>query len=137
VNLMVAEGLMAAYMMQIDTCTNGRAAIERIRNTNYDIVFMDHMMPELDGIETTKIIRKIPGEYFANLPIIALTANAVSDMRNLFLESGMNDLLTKPIELPKLNEILDKWIPSNKKSKYAIFKPLLDLPQDSDISADL
>jgi len=137
VNLMVAEGLMAAYMMQIDTCTNGRAAIERIRNTKYDIVFMDHMMPELDGIETTKIIRKIPGEYFENLPIIALTANAVSDMRNLFLESGMNDLLTKPIELPKLNEILDKWIPSSKKSKYAIFKPLLDLPQDLDSAADL
>jgi len=137
VNLMVAEGLMAAYMMQIDTCTNGRAAIERIRNTKYDIVFMDHMMPELDGVETTKIIRKIPGEYYANLPIIALTANAVSDMRNLFLESGMNDLLTKPIELPKLNEILDKWIPSSKKSKYAIFKPLLDLPQDLDSAADL
>ncbi|MDR2594046.1 MAG: response regulator [Fibromonadaceae bacterium] len=137
VNLMVAEGLMAAYMMQIDTCTNGKAAIERIKNTNYDIVFMDHMMPELDGIETTKIIRKIPGEYFANLPIIALTANAVSDMRNLFLESGMNDMLTKPIELPKLNEILDKWIPSSKKSKYAIFRPLSDLPQDLDSAADV
>jgi len=132
VNLMVAEGLMAAYMMQIDTCTNGRAAIEKIKNTKYDIVFMDHMMPELDGIETTKIIRKIPGEYFATLPIIALTANAISGVRNMFLQNGMNDLLTKPIELPKLNEILDKWLPSSKKSKYAIFKPLLDLPQKSD-----
>jgi len=95
---------------------------------------MDHMMPELDGIETTRIIRKIPGEYFANLPIIALTANAVSGMRNMFLQNGMNDLLTKPIELPKLNEILDKWLPSSKKSKYAIFKPLLDSPQDLDSS---
>jgi len=132
INLMVAEGLMAAYMMQIDTCTNGKAAIEKIKNTKYDIVFMDHMMPELDGIETTKIIRKIPGEYFANLPIIALTANAVSGTRNMFLQNGMNDLLTKPIELPKLNEILDRWLPSSKKSKYAIFKPLLDLSQDSD-----
>jgi signal transduction histidine kinase/CheY-like chemotaxis protein len=131
INLMVAEGLMAAYMMQIDTCTNGKAAIEKIKNTKYDIVFMDHMMPELDGIETTRIIRKIPGEYFANLPIIALTANAISGIRNMFLQNGMNDLLTKPIELPKLNEILDKWLPSNKKSKYAIFKPLLDSPQDS------
>ncbi|MDR2583159.1 MAG: response regulator [Fibromonadaceae bacterium] len=134
INLMVAEGLMSAYMMHIDTCTNGKAAIEKIKNTKYDIVFMDHMMPELDGIETTRIIRKISGEYFANLPIIALTANAVSGMRNMFLQSGMNDLLTKPIELPKLNEILDKWIPSNKKSKYAIFKPLLDSPQDLDSS---
>jgi len=133
-NLMVAEGLMATYMMQIDTCTSGKAAIEKIKQTKYDIVFMDHMMPELDGIETTRIIRKMPGEYFANLPIIALTANAVSGTRNMFLQNGMNDLLTKPIELPKLNEILDKWLPSNKKSKYAIFKPLSDLPQDSDSS---
>ena len=130
-NLMVAEGLMAAYMMCIDTCTNGKAAIEKIKNTKYDIVFMDHMMPGLDGIETTRIIRKISGEYFANLPIIALTANAAG-MRNMFLQNGMNDLLTKPIELPKLNEILDKWLPNSKKSKYAIFKPLLDSPQDSD-----
>jgi len=132
INLMVAEGLMAAYMMQIDTCTSGKAAIEKIKNTKYDIVFMDHMMPELNGIETTQIIRKMPGEYFANLPIIALTANAISGTRNMFLQNGMNDLLTKPIELPKLNEILDKWLPSSKKSKYAIFQPLLDSPQDSD-----
>jgi len=130
-NLVVAEGLMAAYMMQIDTCTNGRTAIEKIKSTKYDLVFMDHMMPELDGIETTKIIRKIPGEYFETLPIIALTANAISGTRNMFLKSGMNDLLTKPIELPKLNEILDRWIPSHKKSKYAIFKPL-DFPDESD-----
>jgi len=130
-NLVVAEGLMAAYMMQIDTCTNGKAAIEKIKNTKYDIVFMDHMMPELDGIETTKIIRKIPGEYYETLPIIALTANAISGNRNMFLQNGMNDLLTKPIELPKLNDILDKWLPSHKKSKYAIFKPL-DLPEDLD-----
>jgi len=132
INLMVAEGLMAAYMMQIDTCTSGKAAIEKIKNTKYDIVFMDHMMPELDGIETTRIIRSIPGEYYANLPIIALTANAVSGTRNMFLQNGMNDLLTKPIELQKLNEILDRWLPKSKKSKYAIFKPLSDLPQDSD-----
>jgi len=130
-NLVVAEGLMASYMMQIDTCTNGKAAIEKIKNTKYDIVFMDHMMPELDGVETTKIIRKIPGEYFEKLPIIALTANAISGTRKMFLQNGMNDLLTKPIELPKLNEILDKWLPSHKKSKYAIFKPL-DLPDESD-----
>jgi len=132
INLIVAESLMAPYMMQIDTCTNGRAAIEKIRDTKYDIVFMDHMMPELDGIETTQVIRNMPGEYFANLPIIALTANAMSGTRNMFLQNGMNDLLTKPIELSKLNDILDKWLPSGKKSKYAIFKPLLDMPQESD-----
>jgi len=132
INLMVAEGLMAAYMMQIDTCTNGKAAIEKIKNTKYDIVFMDHMMPELDGIETTRIIRKIPGEYFETLPIIALTANAISGTRTMFLQAGMNDLLTKPIELPKLNDILDRWLPSHKKSKYAIFKPLLDSPEELD-----
>ncbi|MCL1957610.1 MAG: response regulator, partial [Fibromonadales bacterium] len=91
-----------------------------------------HMMPELDGIETTQVIRNMPGEYFSNLPIIALTANVMPGMRNMFLQNGMNDLLTKPIELSKLNDILDKWLPSSKKSKYAIFKPLLDSPQDSD-----
>jgi CheY-like chemotaxis protein len=114
-NLNVVKGLLALYQIQIDTCTSGKAAIELIKDHAYDMVFMDHMMPEMDGIEATKIIRNLDRDYVLDLPIIALTANAVSGMRELFLESGMNDYLAKPIEIPKLNEIMERWIPQAKR----------------------
>jgi CheY-like chemotaxis protein len=76
---------------------------------------MDHMMPEMDGIEATAAIRAFPGDYYARVPIIALTANAISGMREMFLEKGFNDYLSKPIEMQKLKEILNKWIPPEKR----------------------
>jgi CheY-like chemotaxis protein len=80
---------------------------------------MDHMMPGMDGIEATEIIRKSEGEYFKELTVIALTANAVSGMREMFLEKGFDDYLSKPIDLSKLDEILAKWIPREKRQKFA------------------
>jgi len=106
VNLAVAEGLLFPYNMQVDICLSGIEAIEMIKNNNYDLVFMDHMMPEMDGVETTKCIR----EFDKTLPIVALTANAVSGMKEMFLENGFNDFLSKPIDTIKLNSILGKWI---------------------------
>ncbi|MDR3299346.1 MAG: response regulator [Candidatus Accumulibacter sp.] len=117
-NLMVAEGLIQFYRIQVDTCQSGKEAIDLVQTNAYDIVFMDHMMPEMDGIESTFRIRAIAGERFRNLTIIALTANAVSGMKEIFLQNGMNDYLSKPIDVVKLERILDKWLPKEKKEKY-------------------
>ena len=114
-NLKVAEGLLSPYEATIDSCLSGLQAIELVKKNNYDLVFMDHMMPELDGIETTLMIRDLDDDRFRALPIIALTANVVSGMRELFLTKGFNDLLGKPIDISKLDEILGKWISKGKR----------------------
>jgi signal transduction histidine kinase/CheY-like chemotaxis protein len=114
-NLKVAEGLLAPYQARIDTALSGAEAVESVRETEYDLVMMDHMMPEMDGIETAAAIRAIGGERFTNLPIIALTANAVSGMKEMFLKNGFQDYLAKPIEISKLNELMAKWIPNGKQ----------------------
>jgi len=118
-NLKVAEGLMQPYKMQLDLCLSGSAAIEMVRKTAYDLVLMDHMMPEMDGIEATKLIREMGSEkpYYANLPIVALTANAISGIKEMFLSNGFNDFLSKPIDTIKLNAILAKWLPKEKQEK--------------------
>jgi signal transduction histidine kinase/CheY-like chemotaxis protein len=110
-NLKVAEGLLAPYRAKIDTCLSGAYAIEAIKANHYDLVFMDHMMPEMDGIEATKIIRDIGYD----MPIIALTANAISGVKEMFLANGFNDFLSKPIDTIKLNSILAKWIEHDKQ----------------------
>jgi signal transduction histidine kinase/response regulator of citrate/malate metabolism len=116
-NLKVAEGLMVPYQMNIDICKSGAESIEYLKNNRYDLVFMDHMMPEMDGIEAVSVIRRLDGRdpYFKQVPIIALTANAVSGMKEMFLERGFNDYLAKPVEMIKLHEILEKWIPREKQ----------------------
>ena len=120
-NLKVAEGLMLPYKMTIDLCFSGAEAINAVKKNIYDLVFMDHMMPEMDGIETTKLIRKINDKnpYYANLPIIALTANAVSGTKEMFLANSFNDFLSKPIDTSKLNLILGKWLPKEKQEKLS------------------
>ena len=116
-NLKVAEGLILPYKMKTDLCNSGEEAIKAISATRYDLIFMDHKMPGMDGMEATALIRKMTDEnnYFAELPIIALTANAIGDTIKLFLNSGFNDFLSKPIDIVKLNGILEKWIPAEKK----------------------
>ena len=111
-NLKVAEGLLKPYGMRIDLCRSGAQAIDAIRKNEYDLVFMDHRMPGMDGVEATKRIRALGAEdpRYTSLPIIALTANAVFGMREMFLESGFDDYLSKPIDTSKLNSILEKWI---------------------------
>lgn len=110
-NLKVAAGLMKPYRMQLFTAESGARAIEMLRAEKFDLVFMDHMMPEMDGVETTKIIRNQNGEYFRSLPIIALTANAVNGAREMFISSGMNDFLAKPIEVEMLDKMLRNYLP--------------------------
>ncbi|MDR1948802.1 MAG: response regulator [Spirochaetaceae bacterium] len=116
-NLKVAQGLLSPYQTQIDICETGSMAIDLAREHRYDIIFMDHMMPVMDGIEATAGIRALGDDYYRQIPIIALTANAVSGMREMFLESGFNDYLAKPIEMSRLNEIMERWIPREKRRK--------------------
>jgi PAS domain S-box-containing protein len=118
-NLNVARGLLALYQMDIHVCTGGADAVELVKKHSYDIIFMDHMMPGMDGIEATAIIRAMGGVY-REVPVIALTANAVSGMREMFLDNGFNDYLAKPIEIAKLNEIIEKWIPVDKQRRKTV-----------------
>jgi signal transduction histidine kinase/DNA-binding NarL/FixJ family response regulator len=112
-NLKVARGLLKPFQAQVDTCESGMLALDLVDQKNYDIIFMDHMMPELDGLETTHMIRKLPcGKA---VPIIALTANAVSGVKEMFIENGMNDFLSKPLDPAKLEAALDLWLPEDKK----------------------
>jgi len=123
-NLKVVEGLLSPYKTTIDTCMNGLQAIELVKRSisekrEYDIVFMDHMMPGMDGIEATAAIRAWEKEknLSKQIPIIALTANAVVGMREMFIENGFNDFISKPIDVSKLDEILTHWIPEEKREE--------------------
>jgi CheY-like chemotaxis protein len=116
-NLKVAQGLLSAYRMQVDLCDNGRSSIAKVKAKRYDLIFMDHMMPGMDGIEALAHIRALEGEYFKQVPIIALTANALSGMEEMFLSKGFNDYLAKPIEISKLNALMEKWVPPEKQIK--------------------
>jgi signal transduction histidine kinase/CheY-like chemotaxis protein len=113
INLEVARGMMEAYGLTVDCVQSGPEAIDRIRDASvkYDAVFMDHMMPGMDGIEAARIIRnEIGTDYARNIPVIALTANALSGNEAMFLDKGFQAFLSKPIEIPKLDAILSRWI---------------------------
>ncbi len=112
-NLQVAIGLLAPIEMQIDTASNGKDAIRKIKDKKYDIVFMDHMMPVMDGVEATKIIRQMEGDYYKNLPIIALTADAMSESKAKFLAAGMNDFVPKPMDMNLMCNKLKKYLPKS------------------------
>jgi signal transduction histidine kinase/ActR/RegA family two-component response regulator len=112
-NLDVVKGMLKPYKVNIDCATNGRQAIMMIRSQNpkYDAVFMDHMMPGMDGVEATKNIReKIGTPYAQNVPIIALTANAIVGNEEMFLANGFQDFISKPIDTAKLDAVLRRWV---------------------------
>ncbi|MDR1908689.1 MAG: response regulator [Spirochaetaceae bacterium] len=116
-NIQVARGLMSPWGVTVDGALSGGEALELIRagNPRYDLIFMDHMMPEMDGIQCTQGIRSLEGEYARSIPIVALTANALAGNRELFLSRGMNDSLAKPINMEKLFGVLRKWLPPEKR----------------------
>ena len=114
INLRVAEGILRLYDVQAVLARSGKEAIELLKDQDIDIVFMDHMMPEMDGIETTEIIRRTGGEYGKKLPIIALTANVVNDAKKMFLEHGFQDFLAKPVNLRSIDAVLRRWLPGTK-----------------------
>ena len=113
INLNVACGLLRLSKISAETATSGQEAIELVSQKQYDIVFMDQMMPEMDGMETTRRIRGMG----IKTPIIALSANAVLGAKEDFLAAGMNAVLTKPIQRSLLNKALKDWIPEEKLKK--------------------
>ncbi|MDR2375882.1 MAG: response regulator [Treponema sp.] len=112
-NLDVMLGLLMPYGLKVDTALTGAGAVELIRNeeSRYDLIFMDQMMPEMDGIEAVRIIRnEINTDYARTVPIIALTANAIAGNREMFLENGFSAFISKPIDIKQLDLVLNQWI---------------------------
>ncbi|GHV92618.1 hypothetical protein AGMMS50268_31210 [Spirochaetia bacterium] len=132
INLKVAIAYLAQHSITADTALNGFEAVEKVKQKPYDLVFMDHMMPGMDGVDAARRIRaweetkssREPGPeaqtskgYAQHIPIIALSANAVTGARETFLEAGMNDFISKPIEPRVLNRMLLKYLPPGKVSE--------------------
>ena len=113
-NLRVAKGVLGSYGIQVDTCLNGREAVERCASTTYDIVFLDHMMPGFDGIETLKQIREINNGMYQDIPVVALTANTISGAREMFKHEGFTEFIPKPIERTVLERVLRKVLPEGQ-----------------------
>ena len=110
-NHTVAKGIFKRYGMEVFTANSGKESIEMCETNDYDIVFMDHMMPEMDGIEAMKHIRTVLTKQHKDIPIVALTANAVSTAKKMFLKEGFDGFISKPIELPELERVLRKVLP--------------------------
>lgn len=111
VNLTVFKGLLKKTKVHIDTALSGKTAIEMIKNNTYDIVFLDHRMPKMDGIETLMNIRELANNPNRNIPYIALTANAIAGARELYINAGFTDYLSKPIESSQLEAMLIEYLP--------------------------
>ena len=112
-NRMVVKKLLRGTEVQVDTVSGGRECLKKTAEGFYHVILMDHMMPEMDGVETTRVIRRMLGEN-GQVPIIALTANAVDGTRELFINEGMDDFVAKPIELRIITSKLKKWLPKEK-----------------------
>lgn len=116
VNLKVAEGLLKTFGLTVDVAKSGRQCLEILETTyDYDIIFIDHMMPELDGIDTLKLIRNKEAEYFKKVPLIALTANVVNGIRDMLISQGFDEYIAKPIDMIWLNSLLRKYLPKDKQ----------------------
>ena len=119
VNLKVAGAFLSKHEIQCDFSASGEEAVELVKNKKYDLIFMDHMMPGMDGIETTTAIRRMDsGSWYKTIPIVALTANAVAGAKELFLDGGLNDFISKPIEGKELTRVLTQWLPSDKVHRW-------------------
>ena len=117
VNRQVAWEMMKLFGFEAALAESGEEAIDRVKKhlVTYDLIFMDHMMPFMDGVEATQMIRQLPGEYAQKVPIIALTANAINGVEQQFIDAGMNDYIAKPVKIVELQKILQKWLPKHKQ----------------------
>ena len=118
-NLDIARGLMSPYKMNIDCVESGQKAVDAVRdgNNRYHAIFMDHMMPGMDGIEAAREIRAIGTEYAKNIPIIAMTANATIGIEEMFLNEGFQAFLSKPIDFSMLDMVLRRWVRDKAQEK--------------------
>ncbi len=112
-NIKVARGILTMYQVRVDTASSGAECLQKIAKNRYNMIFMDQMMPEMDGIETTKLIRLSSDPEVRNLTVIALTANAISGTKEMFLKSGFQDFIPKPINLSDIETVLKKFLPAD------------------------
>ena len=117
-NLKVVKGLLRETKIQIDTATSGRECLEWIQKQSYDMIFLDHMMPEMDGIETLQRMRQTEGYADHAVPVIALTANAISGSKEMYLNAGFHDYLSKPVREEALLGMLRKYLREELIEKY-------------------
>lgn len=120
INLKVAEGLLEPYGVQITKALSGRECLGLLKENKYHLIYLDHMMPGMDGVETLKKIRQMEGEYYKNVPIVALTANAIRGVREMFYENGFQGYISKPIDILCLEDSLKELLPGEliiKKEK--------------------
>lgn len=114
VNLEVATSLLKRYEAQVSVAAGGRECLKMLRQEPVDFIFLDYMMPEMDGIDTLKNIRALQDPRLEQVPIVALTANAVSGAREMFLEAGFDEYISKPIERDKFEKVLRSYLPEDK-----------------------
>jgi CheY-like chemotaxis protein len=113
VNLKILKGLLLHYEIDADIVDSGKAAVEAAEKCAYDIIFMDHMMPGMNGEEALKAIRQLPDKDKAEVPVIAVTANAIRGMRDEYLRKGFTDYLSKPVETDKIEQLLKEHLAPN------------------------
>lgn len=124
INRKVACGFLKNYGFELMEAASGAEAIDLVRENRFNIIFMDHMMPGMDGIETVRVIREECGENGRLPVVIALTANAMGGVKELFLQNGFQDFIAKPLDRKQLDEILARWIPSSfKEAKEEPIEP--------------
>lgn len=119
INLTVVCNLLKSTLIQIDTAMSGPQAIDLAQQKKYDIIFLDHRMPDMDGVETLQVMRQMYGNLNKDTPVIALTANAISGAREMYLKYGFADYLTKPIDNKLLEKMLLKYLPPALVTKVA------------------
>lgn len=113
INLKVFTSLLSKTKMQIETADSGDACIQLFKKNHYDLIFLDHMMPNKDGIETMKEMKTLQDTPNTDTPVICLTANAISGMREMYIEAGFHDYLTKPIDTSRLEDMILRYLPSD------------------------
>ena len=114
INLDVASGILGRYKAQVIVAVSGMECLTTLAQEDVDLIFLDYMMPEMDGIDTLKNIKAMDKEGMDRIPVIALTANAVSGAREMFLEAGFDEYISKPIELDKFDKVLREYLPEEK-----------------------
>ena len=128
VNLKIAAAMLSKHGVAAEKARNSEEAIKMVQEKQFDLIFMDHLMPDMDGAETAKVIRSLEGEYYSEVPIIALSAYNAAKARELFIKSGMNDFIAKPIDGAELNMALKNWLPPDKV--------IVDRPDKQDAEAN-
>jgi CheY-like chemotaxis protein len=121
-NFDVAAGMLRKYKIQVDCVMSGQESIDLIaaKEPVYNAIFMDHMMPGIDGVEATKRIRNLGTDYAKNVPVIALTANAVAGNEQMFLNNGFNAYLPKPFSARALDSVIQKWVRDMSKEQLTM-----------------